>query len=204
MPSFPAFLLLLAGIPLLVPRLGHAIAVRFPPGAGRPRRLERLIVVTVFLFVLVPAVLLAATRVQVGPATVKNDAQSTSIPVGGGLDLKVQPAVAGTRLSWKTPYDGSIGVFYVILRSRPRFPDPSNPQDRTAVDGVACRSRVGGAAQDCHLFMDRVDATRKLHFVDHPPPGRWTYRVALGSNWLDDPSGGDSLLVSRPVTVTVP
>ena len=49
--------------------------------------------------------------------------------------------------------------------------------------------------------MSQIAATRSLRFVDRPPPGRWTYRVALAANWLDDPTRGDLLLVSNPVTV---
>jgi hypothetical protein len=52
--------------------------------------------------------------------------------------------------------------------------------------------------------MNRVGATTTQRWVDRPPPGRWTYRVALAANWLDDPARGDMLLVSRPVTVGSP
>ena len=35
-------------------------------------------------------------------------------------------------------------------------------------------------------------------------PGRWTYRVGVAANWLDDPSLGDVVLVSAGAVVTVP
>lgn len=202
MPSFPAYVLLLAAIPLLVPKLGAQIAARFPPGVGRPRRLEWTIGAGGVLVVLVPLIMLLTTTAQAGPTTVKNDAQHTSIPVGGGLDLSADVQGGRVTLNWTAPDHGSIGVFYAVLRSRPEFPDPSNPDKRTVDEGVACRPRRGGAPQDCHLFMTQIAATRDLHFVDRPPPGRWTYRVALAANWLDDPSRGDLLLVSEPVTVS--
>jgi hypothetical protein len=203
MPSFPAFLLLLAAVPLLVPKLGDAVANRFPPGAGSPRRLERLIGAAVVVLVLAPLVVLAATRTQVGPRTVKNDDQHTSIPVGAGLRLTARTSAGRAILAWTTPYRGPVGVYYAVLRSRPEYPDPSNPEDRTVVEGVACRKRLNGASQDCHLFMPRVGATTTSSWTDRPPPGRWTYRVALAANWLNDPTRGDMLLVSRPVTLTV-
>ncbi len=203
MPSFPAFVLLLASVPLLVPRLGETIAARFPPSAGTGWRLNRAIVVCACAFVVVPLILIAATRTQVGPRTVKNDAQHTSIPVGGGLGLAASAADGRTTLSWRAPYDGPVGVYYAVLRARPSYPDPSNPEQRTVSEGVACRPRRHGASQDCHLFMRQVGATKELRFVDQPPAGRWTYRVAIGANWLNDPARGDLLLVSKPVTLTV-
>jgi dolichyl-phosphate-mannose-protein mannosyltransferase len=203
MPSFPAFVLLLAAVPLLVPKLGQTIAQRFPPGTGSPRRLERSIGAVGVLFVLIPVVLLATARVQVGPRTVKNEAQHTSIPVSTDLALSALPSDSGSRLSWTTSYHGPVGVYYAVLRSRPRFPDPSNPEERTVVDGVSCKPRQNGAAQDCSLFMRQIHATKDLSFIDRPPPGRWTYRVALAANWLDDPGRGDLLMVSKPTTVRI-
>ena len=51
--------------------------------------------------------------------------------------------------------------------------------------------------------MRQIKATKGLGFTDTPPPGKWTYRMALGANWLNDPTRGDLLLVSKPVTVKV-
>jgi hypothetical protein len=96
-----------------------------------------------------------------------------------------------------------VGVYYAVLRSPPKYPDPTNPEDRIVAEGVACRPRLNGSSQDCHLFMRRVGATTTSSWTERPPPGRWTYRVALAANWLDDPVRGDMLLVSEPVTLTV-
>jgi hypothetical protein len=49
--------------------------------------------------------------------------------------------------------------------------------------------------------MRRLSATRKLKYVDRPPKGNWSYRIGLAANWLDDPTRGDVLLVSPPVTL---
>jgi Dolichyl-phosphate-mannose-protein mannosyltransferase len=204
MPSFPAFVFLLASVPLLVPKLGAAIATRFPaPAAGRPRLPTRLIALIAALFVLVPVAVLAATHVQVGPTTVKNDAEHTSIPVGGGLDLSAQRVGRRVLLRWNAPYRGSVEVFYAVLRSRPEYPDPSNPEDRTVEQGVSCRPKPAHAAQDCHLYMSRIASVRGTSYADRPPPGRWSYRVAIGANWRNDPAGGDLLLVSRPASAAV-
>ena len=53
--------------------------------------------------------------------------------------------------------------------------------------------------------MERLAATRLPTYLDRPRKGgRWTYRVTVSANWVDDPSLGDALMLSEPVTVTVP
>ena len=203
MPSLPAFILMLASIPLLAPKLGETIAARFPPPTPASWRLTRAIVACAVIVVLIPLILLATARRQNGPRTVKNDAQHTSIPVTGAFALAAHAANGKATLTWKAPYHGPVGIYYAVLRSRPKFPDPTNPEKRTVKEGVVCRPRLHGSSQDCHLFMRQLRATRGLGFTDKPPPGRWTYRVAIGANWLNDPRRGDLLLVSRPVTVNV-
>jgi hypothetical protein len=190
-------------VPLLIPRFGSAIARRYPPGRASPGRLTRPIAIAAILLVALPAVVLAATRVQSGPTTVRNDAQHTLVPVSESLRLTAAKQDGAVRLSWKAPYDGPVGVFYVVLRSPRKFPDPTNPDKRKVKEGVVCREQRSGAAKDCHLYMRRIKGTKGLDFVDHPPRGSWTYRVGLAANWLDDPTRGDVLLVSRPVTVEV-
>jgi Dolichyl-phosphate-mannose-protein mannosyltransferase len=203
MPSFPAFLLLIAAVPLLVPKLGARLSARYPAAKPNSRHLTRVIAVAAVVLVALPAVVLAATRVQTGPRTVRNDAQHTLVPVSDSLKLTATKADGGVKLSWKAPYRGPVGVFYVVLRSPHKFPDPTNPEKRKVKDGVACREQRNGAAQDCHLFMRRIKATTDLSFVDHPTRGRWAYRIGLAANWLNDPTRGDVLLVSKPVRIEV-
>jgi hypothetical protein len=203
MPSFPAFLLLIAAVPLLVPKLGARLSRRYPPERANPGRLTRPLIVAAVVLVALPAVVLGATRVQTSARTVRNDAQHTLVPVTGDLGLKAVQRGKEVGLSWKRPYGGPVGVFYVVLRSPKKFPDPTNPEDRRVKDGVVCREQRSGAAKDCHLYMNRIKATKDLSWVDHPPPGDWTYRIGLAANWLDDPSRGDVLLVSEPVRAEI-
>ena len=172
MPSFPALILMLASIPLLVPRLADTIAARYPPGAGAPWRLTRAIAACAVVVVLIPLIVLGTARRQDGPRTVKNDAQHTSIPVTGAFGLAATTANGKAMLSWKPPYHGSVGTYYAVLRSRPTFPDPSNPEERTVEDGVVCRPRLNGSSQDCHLFMRQIAATKKLTFTDQAAAGK--------------------------------
>jgi hypothetical protein len=203
MPSYPAFLLLLAAVPLLIPRFGTAIAQRYPPGTPSSRRLTRPIIIVAVLLFLIPGIVLAATRVQVGPRTVRNDAQHTLVPVSGAFHPTATNRKGAVSLAWKAPYHGRVGVFYVVLRSPKKMADPTNPKERKVKDGVVCRDQRSGAAQDCHLYMSRIKATKDLQWVDHPPPGRWSYRIGLAANWLNDPKRGDVLLISEPVRAEV-
>ena len=203
MPSFPAFVVLLAAVPLLAPKLGAVIAARFPAGRANPRRLDRPIVAVAVLTVLVPLILLATVRTQDTQRTVKNDAQHTLVPVSDAFRLTGRSANGTTSLEWRAPYAGSVGTFYVVMRSPRKFPDPTNPDKRKVKEGVSCRERVGGASKDCHLFMQRIATTRVPHWVDRPPKGDWTYRIGLAANWLDDPTRGDVLLVSPPVSLSL-
>ena len=202
MPSFPAFVLLIAGVPLLVPQLGRRLSERYPPERANPSRLTRPIIVAAVLLVALPAVVLGATRVQTTARTVRNDTQHTLVPVSGALGLQAVQRGKEVSLSWKRPYGGPVGVFYVVLRSPKKFPDPTNP-DRRVKDGVVCREQRNGAAKDCHLYMQRIKATKGSSWVDQPPRGDWSYRIGLAANWLNDPTRGDVLLLSEPVRAEV-
>jgi hypothetical protein len=203
MPAFPAFVLLLAAVPLLAPKLGAAVAARWPLARTTPRRLTIPVAAAAIGLVLIPLILLVTSRVQREPLTVKNDAQHTLVPVSDSFALAGVNRGRAVRLTWKRPYKGSVGVFYVVLRAPKKFPDPTNPEERVVKKGVSCRDHGGRVALDCHLYMTRIKATKALTFVDHPTRGRWAYRIGLAANWLDDPTRGDVLLVSEPVQVSV-
>jgi hypothetical protein len=205
MPSFPAFLLLLASIPLLIPTFSWTRRVLpDPPPALRTRPLgRRLLVAAVVLLVLAPLVLVAAASPQRTPVAVTEAEQGVYIPVQS-FELSARRAGSRVLLSWQPRSAGSTRPFYTVLRSRRVAPDPTNPEDRTVTEGISCRPSVHGASVDCSLYMERLAATREPRYVDRPPPGRWTYRITLSANWIDDPSLGDALVVSTPANVNVP
>ena len=60
-----------------------------------------------------------------------------------------------------------------------------------------------GHAPRCTIEMEEVGRTRTSRFVDRVGPGQWTYRIGTAANWLDDESGGDPFLISRPLNVSV-
>jgi dolichyl-phosphate-mannose-protein mannosyltransferase len=203
MPSFPAFLLLLAAVPLLVPTFGLTRRL-LVPARSAPRRFgNRLLGGSAALLVLAPLVIVAATSPLKDASAVSNLDQGVYVPVRSSFRLSAAPREGVERLSWSAPYSGDTNVFYVVLRSRRSFPDPSNPEDRTVTEGVSCIERSSDSSLDCRLFMMRIGVTRGLTFVDRPPPGRWTYRVALSANWVNDPQLGDMLVLSPPVNALV-
>jgi hypothetical protein len=92
------------------------------------------------------------------------------------------------RLDWNAASAGSSRVYYRVLRVR-------------GDTDVICRS-TGGAA-NCFFSGRKVATTRATSYAERPGRGTFTYRVGVGTNWLDDPSMGDVFLVSAPVTVKV-
>ena len=93
------------------------------------------------------------------------------------------------RLEWEQPPSRGSRLFYKLFRS-------------PAVHDYLCQERSG--ANPCSFFSETVHAVRKTSALDRPGPGRWTYRVGVAANWVDDPQLGDVFLLSEPVMVTVP
>ena len=51
--------------------------------------------------------------------------------------------------------------------------------------------------------MVLVDRTRKPAWYDPDRlKGRWTYRIGIAANWVDDQNLGDVMVVSAPTTIT--
>jgi hypothetical protein len=48
-----------------------------------------------------------------------------------------------------------------------------------------------------------IGRTHRNAYVDRPPSGAYTYRIALGANWLDDPNAGDEYLISPSIYIKV-
>ena len=201
MPSFPAFVLLLAAIPLLVPTLGKALrGERFRAAVTRPPSL-RVVAAAAAAFVLVPFVLVVGASALSGPRAVKYFAQNVFVPLDR-FDVTTQRTGGAVSISWPSQGDSATNVFYRVLRMPALAQDPENQSNPLLVDGVNCLRRRSGAA-DCRLKMETIAVTRGAGFVDRPAPGKWSYRVGVSANWLDDADLGDVVLVSRPATVTI-
>jgi hypothetical protein len=139
--------------------------------------------------------LFAALRPLHGTHEVKYFDEHVIVPVDSSFTADVGRGGGGELVTWKPPSSGAAHVFYRVYRARPVVPapDPSLPAGR---DGIRCTPTSG--ASDCRLEMQFLGATRATSFVDKPPAGPWTYRIALTANWLNDQNGGDVLLLSAP------
>ncbi len=204
MPAFPAFCLLVGAIPLLVPRRGPRLAERWP-AALRRLRPSRWLAVPVVVLAVVPLVIAATFSSPKPPLAAKFFAENTYLPLTGEVRVRVAPdAGGGQRIAWTSPSAERTRVFFRVFRSRITAPasqgDPSLPY---AHQGLRCLPPSFGPT-DCRIEMDLIGTTRAHEWRDVPKPGRWTYRVGLAANWIDDPSFGDTLMLSPPADVTVP
>lgn len=189
MPAWPAYLLLFASIPLLVPTLARRLGDRLRPPPAAPVA-RRWVVLAAALTVAIPAAATAVSE-QIKPpaprAIVQTTATATTLltPVDDEIDLRVERDGTELRLTWSDPAWRS-KVFYRIYRTDGEAPD------------VECVTREN-AAWDCILRSASIGTTRERVFVDPSPLGA-TYRIGVGANWADRPDQGDIFAFSPPAS----
>lgn len=189
MPAFPAFLLLIAALPYLVPGVPARGAAAT---AGAPRLGVRarwaLTGAAVIVTAVAPAAAFAgaSTGSGIDVATIGSEL----FPIPANVDIGVEARVRHGRvvLTWRGEHLAGGPVFYRVWRGR--------------TDGFSCASQPGGRL--CNVTIPEVGVSHTPTFVDRAPRGRWFYRVAVAANWLDDPQYGDPYEVSRAVAVTLP
>jgi hypothetical protein len=198
MPAYPAWAILLAGIPFLVPGLARrAIAAarhESPRLRLQGRQLTAALGAGVLLLALVPLAAAATLRPASGddlPALGLKRAQgeaAVQTPMSRSFTLTATRTDRYVELRWK-PQRGFAGrVYYRIYRA--------------SGSGLNCTSAPRGA-DTCELDMSAVGATDQPVFDDPATPGTWTYRVTVGASWLSDPTSGDTFLISRPIRIAV-
>jgi hypothetical protein len=199
MPGWPAYLLLAAALPLLVPGVARALHRQVATVRPIARRSAPLVAAAV-LTGAVPLVAMAALPAAHGRAVVDDYDFNTLIPVADfGLRAKVDGRTVS--LAWSRQSGAGVSEFYRLYRSAPAGQSPIlGLTDWT--DGIACLPKAG--ASKCRVLMQLLEPTRTTTAADRPGPGTWTYRVALFANWVDDPAKGDALLLSTPIRVTIP
>jgi hypothetical protein len=188
MPAWPAYLLLLAAIPLLVPTLARRLAWRArPTPAGIARR--RTVAAAAAGLAALPLLAVAVAR----PAAAQDASLAVIQEVGGNILLTVvddeitvaaRADGASQVLTWRAP-DYGASVFYRVYRT-------DNPRGDTR-----CESS-GGSAR-CFLVGAVVATTRAPRYVDGSPPAGAIYRIGVAANYKDDPEGGDVFALSPPV-----
>jgi hypothetical protein len=180
MPAIPAFVVMVAALPLLLPGVPKLLR----PAPARPwgtRNVRTtLAAAAVLLFAVLPVALAgAANRAHTGYVVTS----SGPIPIDGRVGLRARAAGARVELTWSPQHATGAPLFYEVLR---------------AVHGV-CPDPPALAA-----CAKTVALTRRAVDVDAPPKGEYDYWILVGANWLDDPSAGDEYVASKAVTVTVP
>lgn len=199
-PGFPPLLILTALVlllvPILVPRI-RKVPLQTIPLAAPIRR--KTMAVALMVFALVPLLLFAALPLADRDRVVSYFDESVNVPVDEGFRVGVRRAGGAAVVSWRAQSSPGVRVFYRVFRSRPVVPAPDStlPPGR---EGIRCKpyAPAYAGAADCALEMSVVGVTRSTRFVDNPPGGPWVYRVGLAANWLDDTSGGDVVLLSKP------
>jgi len=210
LPAFPAFVLILAAVPLLLP----GVRLRPPPLAPFrvPRRvlIGGLAAVVAVLFVF-PVTLVAAAKPIRRPDVAALQVSGTLVPVSHSLDFKATIEPNGVLLTWdpKQPLPGN--VFFHAYRAFAKgayncHVVPGGADRCTAQTGdLVCRN-VGARAPDNCLLSDASKSLAALRggaYLDRPTPGTWTYRVALFANWLNDEQLGDPYVFTPPATLRV-
>jgi hypothetical protein len=187
MPAWPAYLLLFASIPVLVPTLLSRLRRRHDPADDRPVRM-RWVAVAALLTLVVPAAAIAASsRVEPPTPAIVPWVPSGEIltPVDAGIDVAAEPTGEGLRLSWSGgPWRAD--VFYRVYRG-------------TLPDGDLQCSTSNDYAWVCYFFGSPLATTRDRSFVVSDPQPGATYRIGVGTNWANDPNLGDIFVFSPPV-----
>jgi hypothetical protein len=190
MPAYPAYLILAASIVLLVP------GVRAHPGPVelrlRGRRLVAAAAAAAVVFAVFPLAVIAAVPPlhDVGRQAMSYGAGL--IPVSRNVAPRASDRGGAVTLSWRPQSSSAANVFYHVLRTNAPGEGPS-----------LCAGRLNNAADNCQFSGGSVGTTKARTFLDRPGPGKWSYRIGVSANWLDDPSLGDVTVLSRPVNVTV-
>ena len=182
MPALPAYVILVAAIPLLVPTVQHRLGTRIAPLPGHlPGRRFAIAVIVVLAAVPASFVLAATPSRGSGQAIEVN---GILVPVDGDtVRLVTRRVGAAQHLSWEDATDRA-RPFYRVYRTA--GPGPDVTCTRTGVD-------------QCKLEMILLGTTREQTFVDGSPEPGVTYRIGVAANWLDDTEEGDVMVISPPV-----
>jgi len=182
-PALPALAVLIAAIPLLVPKLGPRLVHGF--AAATPRAVRRWAVATAAIAgAAVPFVLVAAASPVASAPAVSVPADLAYVPAGRPLGLRAAAVGGVVTLSWR-PAGGRTTVLYRLYRT------------------AHGQSLDCSGSPPCRLQGEPLATTYSTQVGDRPGPGRWDYRLTRGAD--SDPASGEGLtvLVSAPAEVRV-
>lgn len=180
MPALPAYALLLAALPLLVPGLGGRIAALARPEL-RPLRL-RPVAIAAALVVLLPLAAVSLLRPLDDTRVLQLQDEGTLVPVVDELRLSATREGDRLLLTWSAPDTGSSYPFYRLFRT----------------EGEELRCVTAGALQ-CILDGQPFDTVEGTRQVVPFRPG--TYRLGMVANWRREKGQGETLLLGPPLVV---
>lgn len=192
MPALPAFVLLSASVPLLVPTAMRRLGPRLLPRRARPPRWRTTVAVMAVTGLAPLAWLVAAdvSTVVARPDGTFGAAQVVVADIGVPADddvvtLAVARTPAGNVLTW-TDATSRARTFYRVYRAS------------TAIgfSDLVCEREQ---ERQCILRAETLGTTRARRFVDPDPPADAIYRIGVAANWLDDPNRGDVFALSAPI-----
>jgi hypothetical protein len=189
-PAFPAYFLLVASLPFLLPFYGRRDRRPAPSFSGRTLP---AVAAGILGFVTLAGLVVVTVLPTSARATT---ADSTSfgyflVPIDT-FHLDAQVKGDTVQLRWPSAGPGGAKPEYAVLRT-------SGNVDQCP--------KVPGASGACALHARIVGSVpgNVLSTVDRPPPGTWTYRIAQSVS-VDsaDPTDSDFIVMSTPVRVRVP
>jgi hypothetical protein len=186
MPAWPAYLLLFAAIPLLVPTAARRLGTRLSAPASHVPAWRWSIVAAVATLALPALAIAAAHPLQPPdpPAVVQYFPTTTILtPVDDGIAVAVSREGDANALRWTMDDEWRAEVFYQVYRWDGPGPDTLCSTDRES-------------SWSCYLRGSVVGTTRDASFTDLGAPTAATYRVGVGTNWANDPALGDIFAVS--------
>ena len=193
MPALPAFVLLSASVPLLVPTFLERMGPRLAPLPGRRPGRRATIGIVAFLAIVPVAVILASDSVHVGRPAGGNGAyvipelvvNEIGVPVDPDvISLQVRRVGSANVLTW-TDSTKRARTFYLVYRA----------SASRGFSEMVCEQR---GVDRCDLRMETLTTTRAHRYLDQNPPADAIYRVGVAANWLDDESRGDVFAISPP------
>jgi hypothetical protein len=188
MPAWPAYLLLLAAVPILVPTLMQHLGDRVAAAPAGKAIGWRPTVALVIVAALTPLLIISVARPARSPQSVVlgDDGGNTLLtPVDRSIHVKAVQRGGAVVLVWSAP-TWRAGVSYRVMRTHGDGPD------------TTCTT---AGVTSCLLDLETLAATREMRYVDGSPPDGATYRVGAVADYRNPVTGGDMFAVSPPVRV---
>jgi hypothetical protein len=148
----------------------------------------RIAVAVLALASVVGALVVVVLPPLTAPAAAYERNQNLYLPLDR-FPLTVKASGGTVRLSWRSQRPAGSRVSYAVFR------DPPGALACTPIAHAATSCTYPGTNQ-----VGSVPETRSS-WLDHPPPGRWVYRVALSASPSQQQYSWNYIMLSRPVDV---